>query len=79
VRGFTTYIDHGWGIYSGFFHQKEIQVNVGDVVQPGQLIGQIGATGRVTGPHLHWEIWVNGFQVNPIDWLDNIYPPTFSN
>jgi murein DD-endopeptidase MepM/ murein hydrolase activator NlpD len=79
VRGFTTYIDHGWGIYSGFFHQKEIQVNVGDVVQPGQLIGQIGATGRVTGPHLHWEIWVNGFQVNPIDWLDNFYPPTFSN
>lgn len=75
VRGFTTYIDHGWGIYSGFFHQKEVQVSVGDVVQPGQLIGQIGATGRVTGPHLHWEIWVNGFQVDPIDWLDNIYPP----
>jgi murein DD-endopeptidase MepM/ murein hydrolase activator NlpD len=75
VRGFTTYIDHGWGIYSGFFHQKEIQVSVGDMVQPGQLIGQIGATGRVTGPHLHWEIWVNGFQVDPIDWLDNVYPP----
>jgi murein DD-endopeptidase MepM/ murein hydrolase activator NlpD len=74
VRGNATYIDHGQGIYSGFFHQESIQVSVGEMVQPGQLVGQIGATGRVTGPHLHWEVWVNGVQVNPVDWLDNIYP-----
>lgn len=74
VRGNATYIDHGHGIYSAFFHQSAIQVNAGDMVQPGQLIGQIGATGRVTGPHLHWEVWVNGFQVDPLDWLDNQYP-----
>lgn len=74
VRGNATIIDHGWGVYSGFWHQAEIQVNVGDRVETGQLIGQIGGTGRVTGPHLHWEIWVNGVQVQPIDWLDQTYP-----
>ena len=69
VRGNATFIDHGWGVYSAYYHQKEINVGVGQQVQAGQLIGQIGATGRVTGPHLHWEIWVNGIQVNPLDWL----------
>lgn len=74
VRGGATFIDHGQGIYSGYFHQAGIQVNVGDFVQAGQLIGTIGATGRVTGPHLHWEIWANGVQVNPVDWVVNSYP-----
>ena len=69
VRGNATIIDHGQGIYSGFWHQEEVYVSVGDVVTAGQLIGKIGATGRVTGPHLHWEIWVNGVQVDPLDWL----------
>ncbi|NMC47217.1 MAG: peptidoglycan DD-metalloendopeptidase family protein [Chloroflexi bacterium] len=74
VRGNATFIDHGQGIYSGYFHQAEIKVNVGDHVQQGQLIGLIGGTGRVTGPHLHWEIWANGVQVNPVDWVNNSYP-----
>jgi murein DD-endopeptidase MepM/ murein hydrolase activator NlpD len=74
VRGNTTIIDHGWGIYTCYYHQSQISVKVGDQVQQGQLIGQIGATGRVTGPHLHFEIWVNGIQVSPIDWLSNVYP-----
>ncbi len=74
VRGGATFIDHGQGIFSGYFHQQDIQVNVGDRVQAGQLIGLIGATGRVTGPHLHWEIWANGVQVNPVDWVTNSYP-----
>jgi murein DD-endopeptidase MepM/ murein hydrolase activator NlpD len=74
VRGNATFIDHGWGVYSAYYHQKEVDVTVGQQVQTGQLIGLIGATGRVTGPHLHWEIWVNGIQVNPLDWLNNIYP-----
>jgi murein DD-endopeptidase MepM/ murein hydrolase activator NlpD len=47
---------------------------VGDQVAVGQEIGTIGATGRVSGPHLHWEIWVNGVQVDPQDWLDRAYP-----
>lgn len=74
VRGNATIIDHGWGVYSGFWHQSEIMVNVGDVVEQGQVIGLVGGTGRVTGAHLHWEVWVNGVQVNPLDWLEQAYP-----
>ena len=74
VRGNATIIDHGWGIYSGLYHQEEIYVAVGDHVTADQLIGKIGATGRVTGPHLHWEIWVNGIQVNPLEWLQEPFP-----
>jgi murein DD-endopeptidase MepM/ murein hydrolase activator NlpD len=74
VRGNATIIDHGWGVYSGFWHQSQIDVKVGDHVTPGQVIGLIGGTGRVTGAHLHWEIWVNGVQVDPLDWLGTVYP-----
>lgn len=82
VRGNTTFIDHGWGVYSGFFHQNKLNVKVGDIVTAGQIIGEVGNTGRVNrngdyygvGAHLHWEVWVNGMQVNPLDWLDNEYP-----
>jgi murein DD-endopeptidase MepM/ murein hydrolase activator NlpD len=74
VRGNATIIDHGWGVYSGYWHQKEIKVKVGDRVKAGDIIGLIGATGRVTGPHLHWEMIINGIQVEPVDWLQNAYP-----
>lgn len=74
VRGNATIIDHGWGVYSGIWHQAELLVKVGDKVEAGQLIGQIGGTGRVTGPHLHWEVIVNGVQVEPLDWYEVTYP-----
>ena len=74
VRGNATVINHGQGVYSAYMHQSEILVKVGDRVEAGQLIGKIGATGRVQGPHLHWEIWVNGVQVDPLDWLSHTYP-----
>jgi len=74
VRGNAVILDHGHGVYSGYWHQSEMAVSVGDFLSPGQLIGIIGSTGRSTGPHLHWEIWVNGVQVNPYDWLVNSYP-----
>lgn len=74
VRGNATIIDHGWGVYSGFWHQSQIQVQVGQVVQQNEVIGLVGGTGRVTGAHLHWELWVNGIQVNPLDWLNQAYP-----
>ncbi len=74
IRGFTTFIDHGQGVVSGYGHQNEILVEVGQTVQAGQLIGLIGKTGRVTGPHLHWDIWVNGNQVDPFDWTNTQYP-----
>ncbi len=74
IRGNYTLIDHGWGIFSGFAHQDQIQVQEGDLVETGQLIGQIGSTGRSTGPHLHWDLWVNGVLVNALDWIENNYP-----
>jgi murein DD-endopeptidase MepM/ murein hydrolase activator NlpD len=74
VRGNATIIDHGEGIYSAYYHQAEFHVVTGETVKAGQLIGKIGATGRVTGPHLHFEIWVNGIQVNPLPWLDKSFP-----
>jgi murein DD-endopeptidase MepM/ murein hydrolase activator NlpD len=74
VRGNATIIDHGWGVYSGFWHQSEFTVQVGDMVEQGQVVGLVGGTGRVTGAHLHWELWVNGVQVDPLDWLNQTYP-----
>lgn len=74
VRGNATMINHGWGVYTAYMHQEQILVQVGDRVDTGQLIGNIGATGRVEGPHLHWEIWAGGVQVDPLDWLQVAYP-----
>lgn len=74
IRGNATIIDHGWGIYTGYLHQSEIYVQVGDLISPGQLIGRVGNTGRSSGAHLHWEVWAGGVQVEPYDWLIEIYP-----
>ncbi len=74
VYGGYTLINHGWGIYSGYAHQSEILVEVGDIVEPGQVIGLIGNTGRSGGPHLHWEIWVGGERINPLNWIALDYP-----
>ncbi|MBT3189270.1 MAG: peptidoglycan DD-metalloendopeptidase family protein [Anaerolineae bacterium] len=74
VRGNATIIDHGWGIFSGYWHQSESFVQVGDTVEAGEVIGLVGATGRVTGAHLHWEVWVNQVQVNPMVWLEQNFP-----
>jgi murein DD-endopeptidase MepM/ murein hydrolase activator NlpD len=74
VRGGVVVIDHGWGVYTAYDHLSEILVQPGNTVQPGQLIGLGGDTGRTTGPHLHWEVWVGGVQVNPVDWLQRSFP-----
>jgi murein DD-endopeptidase MepM/ murein hydrolase activator NlpD len=69
IRGNATILDHGWGVYSGYWHQSAQYVRVGDFVSTGQVIGAVGSTGRVTGAHLHWEIWVNGIPVDPMQWV----------
>jgi murein DD-endopeptidase MepM/ murein hydrolase activator NlpD len=74
VRGNATIIDHGWGVTTGYWHQSEIYVKVGDVVAPGQVIGAVGSTGRSTGPHVHWEMWVGGVQVDPMQWVQQSFP-----
>jgi hypothetical protein len=58
--GNGVFLDHGLGVYTGYFHLSEILVSEGDLVETGDLIGRAGATGRVTGPHLHWSLWVDG-------------------
>ena len=74
VRGNATYIDHGWGVYTGYLHQSEIFVKPGDLVETGDTIGMVGATGRVTGAHLHWEVWVGGVPVDPLEWTERVMP-----
>jgi murein DD-endopeptidase MepM/ murein hydrolase activator NlpD len=74
VRGNATIIDHGWGVYTAYMHQSEILVQVGEQVNTGHLIGLVGNTGRVVGPHLHFEVWVGGVQVDPLEWLTQTYP-----
>jgi murein DD-endopeptidase MepM/ murein hydrolase activator NlpD len=74
VRGNATVIDHGWGVYSAYLHQSEFSVQVGERVETGQVIGLVGATGRVEGPHLHWEVWAGGVQVDPLEWLSQEFP-----
>jgi murein DD-endopeptidase MepM/ murein hydrolase activator NlpD len=74
VRGNAVMIDHGLGVYSGYMHQEKILVEVGEKVKTGQVIGIVGGTGRVNGPHLHFEVWAGGVQVDPLDWLERAYP-----
>lgn len=74
VRGNTTVIDHGWGVYTGYWHQSGILVQAGELVETGQQIGSIGKTGLVTGAHLHWELWVSGVQVDPLQWVREVMP-----
>ena len=67
--GNTVIIDHGLGMFSMLAHLSRIDVKEGDSVQPSQIVGLVGATGRVTGPHLHWALTINGARVDPLSLL----------
>lgn len=69
VRGQSIMLDHGMGVYTGYWHLSEIYVDTGEFVRAGAVIGAMGNTGRSTGSHLHWQLWVNGTIVNPLQWL----------
>lgn len=70
--GGTVIIDHGEGIYSCYFHLSEFNVKVGDPVIQGQNIALSGATGRITGPHLHFGFMIQGVQSDPITFMAQI-------
>ncbi|HEU4565965.1 MAG TPA: M23 family metallopeptidase, partial [Gemmatimonadaceae bacterium] len=66
LAGRAVYIDHGAGLVTGYFHLSRADVAVGDTVSRGQVIGRVGATGRVTGPHLHWIARYGEVTVDPL-------------
>lgn len=72
--GGTLFIDHGHGLVSAFLHLETIHVEVGDAVDRGQTIAEVGATGRATGPHLDWRMNLRDVRIDPallIDWSEN--------
>jgi len=75
LGGRIVYVDHGEGIVTAYMHLSKVLVAVGDTVTRGQRIGLVGATGRVTGPHLHWAARYGSLTVNPLDLLALTVPP----
>ena len=64
-HGKAVVVDHGWGIYSMYFHLSQVDVAEGDFVGKNAIIGLAGSTGRATGPHLHWGVRIGGARVDP--------------
>ena len=58
-------LDHGFGLLSSYSHMSKIHVNAGDYLNQGDIIGEVGSTGRVTGPHLHWSVYLEKQRINP--------------
>ena len=69
LRGGTVAIDHGQGVQTIYLHMSAFQAKEGQQVGVGDVLGYVGSTGRSTGPHLHWTMYVNGVPVNPGQWM----------
>ena len=70
IRGNTVILDHGFGVYTLFYHLHDFSAALGQVVERGATVGFVGSTGRSTGPHIHWEMYVAGAPVDPVRWVD---------
>jgi hypothetical protein len=74
VRGNAVIIDHGLGVYSLFAHNSRLVATVGQAVTQGDVVSMSGNTGLSNGPHLHWELHVNGPPVEPLEWVGRTLP-----
>lgn len=74
LEGKTIIIDHGFGLYSIYMHLSEMEAREGDTVHVGEVVGLVGATGRVTGSHLHWGIKLLGAKVDPFSLVRAVSP-----
>jgi murein DD-endopeptidase MepM/ murein hydrolase activator NlpD len=72
--GHTLILDHGRGLYSSFGHMSAFSAREGDAVAAGDVVGTVGATGLVTGPHLHWSVRLAGTRVDPLSLVDVLTP-----
>jgi len=73
-NGNTVFVDHGQGFISMFCHMSKIDVKVGDAVPRGGVVGKVGATGRATGPHMHWNVSLNDARVDPAIFIGAFQP-----
>jgi len=64
-NGNTVFVDHGQGFISMFCHMSKIDVSAGQQLARGAVVGKVGATGRATGPHMHWNVSLNDARVDP--------------
>jgi murein DD-endopeptidase MepM/ murein hydrolase activator NlpD len=74
VRGNAIVIDHGWGVFTGYWHLSKIAVEEGQLVDPGEYLGDVGSTGLSTGSHLHWEMRILGVPVDVSQWVRHTPP-----
>lgn len=78
IRGNSVILDHGQGVKTGYHHLLEIAVEAGQTLDPGSVVGALGATGLTTGPHLHWELTIWGTNVDPMTWTRQAFVPPLS-
>lgn len=74
VRGNVVIVDHGFGVFTGFWHLSQIDVKAGQQVSRGDVVGLVGNTGLSTGSHLHWEMRIRGVPVDPLQWTRQAFP-----
>lgn len=78
-NGNSIFIDHGQGLVTMYCHMDSLESSVGQWVNPGDVIGTIGATGRVTGPHLHWTVSLNNVRVDPLLFIESTNDDSTNN
>src|SRR3712207_5618342 len=74
LRGNVVVLDHGLGVYTLYAHLSTVDAQVGQTVEKGQPFAKVGSTGLSQGPHLHWELWVGGENVDPLEWTERDLP-----